>query len=484
MSFTFKYIDLCCGVGGFHMAIERIKDVKTVKTVKNVKDIKDVKDVKDVKDIKDIKDIKDVKDFKSKNILSADIDKNCRIVYKNNHLIEPKKDIKDIVLTLESLDDFHGLFAGFPCQPFSMAGKKLGLDDRRGTVIYDILNIIKHKKPWLICLENVKGLKTLKNKDKDGNIILAYKKIYSKLNELGYSVVDRVISPHEINIPQKRERVVICAIRNDKLKIESKLFLKEFKIGIEKLILNRKEENKDYKVFENKKVDKKFFLKDDEKRCIEIWEEFVSMDGWDKISLEELQKHYMKVSGEKKCKKNFKQEHFFFDFKYYKNNKNIPKKLLDSKSKKKTISAHIKKICDIWNILYKYDKVKKVLDPFLKKYSKEMKNFRTPRRFLEYAGGNDYGSKNTLKNNYCQLRMSGVRIRRGGMFPTLVKSGPFPIVISKMRYITFVEAARLQSFNEGFKFISDASAIKQIGNAVNVEVIELMLRNTLSFVKF
>ena len=70
------------------------------------------------------------------------------------------------------------------------------------------------------------------------------------------------------------------------------------------------------------------------------------------------------------------------------------------------------------------------------------------------------------------------------MFPTLVKSGPFPIVISKMRYITFVEGARLQSFNEGFKFISDASAIKQIGNAVNVEVIELMLRNTLSFVKF
>ena len=68
--------------------------------------------------------------------------------------------------------------------------------------------IVEKVKPKIICLENVKGLKSMKN-TKNGVEVQVYKLIYSVLDDLGYVVVDRIISPHHINIPQTRERVVI-----------------------------------------------------------------------------------------------------------------------------------------------------------------------------------------------------------------------------------------------------------------------------------
>ena len=81
--------------------------------------------------------------------------------------------------------------------------------------------------------------------------------------------------------------------------------------------------------------------------------------------------------------------------------------------------------------------------------------------------------------NHKKNPISKTRIRKGTTFPTLVKSGPMPIYIKEKRYLTYEEGARLQSLKPGFKFVNDSSAMKQLGNGVNVQVIELMMRGAL-----
>lgn len=376
------------------------------------------------------------------------------------------------------------------CQPFSVAGNRLGLDDARGTVIHDILNIVRLKNPMLIVLENVKGLKSLKNKDQNNEEVMAYKLIQNSYDELGYYYYDRVISPHEINIPQKRERVVIIAIRKDLVESKYKT-LKEFQEDrlkyIEGLIKERKNKNKNKEIFQkDEEVNKDYLLNDEQNNALKLWKIFTSMKEWDEIDNQELSKVYLsKVLHKtpeqiKKVKKhrNFKQIHFFTDFLYFKESSDIPKELKYKSRKTKKISASVKKQSDLLNVLYENSKeFKELVDKFLSENQKLINSIRYQFRYLEYSGGSDYGENNKFNDMYCQFRMSGVRIRKSNYFPTLVKSGPLPVIIKKNRFITDIECGRLQSFKPDFKFLSKSSAIKQTGNAVNTEVIELMIRS-------
>lgn len=95
--------------------------------------------------------------------------------------------------------------AGFPCQAFSIAGKRKGFEDIRGTLFFDVAEIISQHRPKAVFLENVKNLKTHDR----GN---TYRVIHKTLSELGYEVYDKVMSPNEYaNIPQNRERIFIVA---------------------------------------------------------------------------------------------------------------------------------------------------------------------------------------------------------------------------------------------------------------------------------
>ena len=115
-----KFIDLFCGIGGFHQAL---------------------------------------KDLGHKCILACDIDKPCREVYKKNYGIEPINNVKDI--NPEKLEDFDIICAGFPCQAFSNGGKKLCFEDSRGLLFDEIIRIAKVKKPSFMFLENVKHILTI-----------------------------------------------------------------------------------------------------------------------------------------------------------------------------------------------------------------------------------------------------------------------------------------------------------------------------------
>lgn len=446
------FIDLCAGTGGFHTALDNIEEYNT------------------------------------KCILASDIDKNCRKVYFINHGIPVHNDLKDI--EYKNIKNIDIVCAGFPCQPFSVAGKRLGLDDARGTVIHNILEIVKTNKPKMIVLENVKGLKSMKNKDKNNEEVMAYKLIGNTLSDLDYYYYDRVISPHEINIPQKRERVVIVGVRKDIVKKkfnDNEEFQKNRLEFVNELIKERRKINKEKDIYQDEKdIKKEYKLNENLINTLSLWREFVSMKEWDKIDNIELSKTYLKHFCNKseeqinKVKKhrNFKQTHFFADFKNYKINDIIPKNIKYKNRKSNKISKSVKNKCVELNCLYDNNtNFKKLVDKFLKKNKDLIKTLSYQNRYLEYSGGINFGSECNLNNFFAQFRMSGVRIRKSKYFPTLVKSGPLPVIIKKNRFLTDVECANLQSFKKDFIFLSKSSAIKQTGNAVNTEVIELMIRS-------
>ena len=118
----YKFIDLFCGIGGFHQALHQMG---------------------------------------ATCVLACDIDKECRIVYKDNYGIEPVSNVKDI--DEKTMDDFDILCAGFPCQAFSNGGKKKCFDDERGLLFDEIVRIAKAKKPRFMFLENVKHILKVSN---------------------------------------------------------------------------------------------------------------------------------------------------------------------------------------------------------------------------------------------------------------------------------------------------------------------------------
>ena len=158
-----KFIDLCCGIGGFHQALLKLN---------------------------------------MKCVYACDIDEECRKIYKINYHIEPERDLQKI--NVSNIPSFDVLCAGFPCQPFSQVGLGLGERDTRGTLFHDILRICKVKKPKHILLENVKGLI-------QKNHTNTLQTIISSLRSIGYDIDLALLNSKDYGIPQNRERVWIYA---------------------------------------------------------------------------------------------------------------------------------------------------------------------------------------------------------------------------------------------------------------------------------
>ena len=164
-----QFIDLCCGIGGFHQALSNMGMVC---------------------------------------VLASDIDKECRANYMLNYNINPYADIKDI--DIKNIPYFDVLCAGFPCQPFSKAGQQQGFEDERGNVFFDICKIIEHHRPKYLILENVRNLST----HDGGN---TWRIIHQKLDELNYNLYNKptILNTLYFGVPQSRERVVILCKRKD-----------------------------------------------------------------------------------------------------------------------------------------------------------------------------------------------------------------------------------------------------------------------------
>ena len=212
-----KYIDLFCGIGGFHQALNKIG---------------------------------------AQCILACDIDKDCRTVYKDNYGIEPISNVKDI--DEKTMPDFDILCAGFPCQSFSNGGNKKCFEDERGLLFDEIMRIAKEKQPKFMFLENVKHILKVSKGE-----VIEY--IKDKITQTGYTLQLFQISPHEYGIPQQRERVYFVCVRNDiynGIDIQLSSFIGTYDF---KKILDDKND-----------INEKYFIKGDILNMLEAWDEIIN----------------------------------------------------------------------------------------------------------------------------------------------------------------------------------------------------------------
>ena len=143
-----------------------------------------------------------------KCVFSSEIDKYARLTYGMNFFEMPAGDIMRV--TADDVPDFDVLCAGFPCQAFSIAGRKLGFEDTRGTLFFEVARMLNEKSPKAFLLENVKGLVT-HNKGKTLATILSVLR-----NDLNYYVPEpKVLNAKYFGVPQQRERIVIVGFRKD-----------------------------------------------------------------------------------------------------------------------------------------------------------------------------------------------------------------------------------------------------------------------------
>ena len=157
-------------------------------------------------------------------VFTSEIDKACQEVYFDNYGELPNGDITQI--NPKNIPDFEILLAGFPCQPFSISGKKKGFEDTRGTLFFDICRIIEEKQPKVIVLENVKHL-IYHDKKKTFRVIL------QSLSGLGYNISYGILNSLNSGLPQNRERIFIVASKNkffdfDKIEYKEKVILRDF----------------------------------------------------------------------------------------------------------------------------------------------------------------------------------------------------------------------------------------------------------------
>lgn len=130
-------------------------------------------------------------------VFSSEIDKNACNTYELNFGEQPSGDITKI--DAKDIPEFDILCAGFPCQPFSIAGRRLGFEDTRGTLFFDVVRILKEKKPSAFLLENVKGLVSHNNGKTLDTIV-------NTLHEIGYNLKWQVLNAKDYGVPQNRER--------------------------------------------------------------------------------------------------------------------------------------------------------------------------------------------------------------------------------------------------------------------------------------
>src|SRR5690606_21828695 len=204
-NYTFKFIDLFAGIGGFRLAMQNAG---------------------------------------GKCVYTSEWDKNAKITYQKNFGEVPFGDITQEKTKNYIPEKFDVLCAGFPCQAFSIAGHQKGFSDTRGTLFFDIEQIVEKHRPKVVFLENVKNLVS-HDKGKTFKVII---EILEK--KLGYKVsYDILNSMTHANIPQNRERIFIVAFDPKQVKnYKNFKFPDEIKLTktIHDILDNNKKDDKYY----------------------------------------------------------------------------------------------------------------------------------------------------------------------------------------------------------------------------------------------
>lgn len=189
-----KYFSMFTGVGGFELGFERANDNKETRRSRQEENLSEQGSGNSCNE-------SNKRQYTFSCVGFSEIDKYASELLKNK--FPDTKNYGDATkIKPDELPDFDLLCGGFPCQAFSIAGKRKGFSDTRGTLFFDIARIVKVKRPKIILLENVKGLLN-HEKGKTFTVIL------ETLAELGYETQWMVLNSKFFGVPQNRERVFI-----------------------------------------------------------------------------------------------------------------------------------------------------------------------------------------------------------------------------------------------------------------------------------
>lgn len=414
-----RFIDLFAGLGGFHVALEQLGH---------------------------------------ECVYACEINDGLAKLYEENFGIKPEKDIRKI--KIEDIPKFEILCAGFPCQPFSKAGKQAGMKDKvRGTVFDDITKIIEHHRPKYFILENVPFIRKHDNE-------VTWNYMVDKLeNQLGYHIDHKEYSPHEFGIPQHRRRIFI---------VGSKFQLKHFQFPEPTF------QTPDAHKYILENPSNAIQIGNDEKQCLAIWQEFLNnIPSQTKIPGYPI--WAMEFGATYPYKDRFPFQLTQQQLAHYKGNfgKSLAGKSLSEQFKDLPSYARVDDDFPDWKMEYImknrefYEANKRYIEKVVEKIAKF--SWQSWQK-LEW---NVQENERNIYKYILQFRSSGIRVKKTDFFPSLVCTNTQkPIIAWEQRYITKEEAAALQSLNHNrIKLPThDNSAFKALGNAVNADIVALIAK--------
>ncbi|MCI5583045.1 MAG: DNA cytosine methyltransferase [Anaeroplasma sp.] len=421
----FKFIDLFAGIGGFHCAMDKYSNGR------------------------------------AKCVLASEINEEAKKLYENHFGMEINGDIKEIMPNdiKEYVDVVCG---GFPCQTFSRAGMQKGFGDPRGTLFREIIRLIERDKieeqPRFLILENVRNLIT----HDDG---VTWNTIKKALQDAKYNVIDTpiVVGPKDFDIPQLRDRAIIVAVRKD-------IYDKPIKFDVPR----KKSNSTDiFSIIDKNLTDSEmdqYKISEHDEKVLNCWDEFIKCIKFVPSSVKkntDNKKEKIYIKKEFKGIIGFPIWAFEFGQDY-----DINDKALDYQDWKKEFVVKNR-------LLYEYNK--KAIDKWLKKWN-NLSEFSHTEQKMEWQIGTNYKS---IWDGIIQFRPSGIRVKQPTESPTLVAMVHVPIIGKYKRYITIKEAAKLQSFPNDYDFTNETefNAYKQLGNAVNVDVIYNVFKLFIEFIE-
>lgn len=419
---NFKFIDLFAGLGGFHVALERLG---------------------------------------GECVFAAEWQPHLQDLYVKNFGVRPTGDIRKV--EPDSVPDHDVLCAGFPCQPFSKAGEQLGFEcTRQGDLFFDVAAIIKAKTPAYFILENVPNLL----QHDSGKTFLRIKKI---LAELGYAVDAQRLSPHQFGIPQIRERVYIVGSRTN---------LDKFSWPVPN---NKPTSIKT--VLEKQPTDAKQ-LSEQVDQCLQTWDDFLIRCP-SSVELPPVPIWTMEFGADYPYEDGTPfavlSEKGTRGLTKFRGSHGISLRDLPPGNRWEALPSHARTEqleFPAWkrNFIRQnrefYKNNKKWIDPWLP----SILQFPSSLQKLEW---NVKGGELDIWSYVIQFRASGVRVKRPTTAPSLIAmtDTQVPIIGWEKRYMTQRECAALQSLDDLELPESRARAFEALGNAVNSKVVGSIASN-------
>lgn len=394
-------------------------------------------------------------------VFASEIDEPLRDLYRENFGLRPAGDIRTV--KVEDVPEHDLLCAGFPCQPWSKAGEQVGWGDkRRGTVFWNIIEILRARKPRLVLLENVAHFV----RHDEGN---TYRKVRAALEAEGYTVDHRQFSPHQFRVPQIRERFYMIGVRGS---------LNGFNWPEPETTAG---EVTIHSVLDSTPPEAAP-LSEQVTRCLEVWQEFLDRLP-EPIKLPSFPIWAME---------------FGATYPYDSDNiGDVPLKALQAARGSFGMPLHGLTRNGIMAALPSHAREDGLTFPRWKKaFLRQNREFYQEHyarlrdwlpKLAEFPSSlqkfewNCQGEPRDLWQLVIQFRASGVRVKRDNTAPSLVAmtSTQVPIIAWEKRYMTVRECARLQSLDTLQHLPTGAAAVSALGNAVNATVVRRILRKML-----